>query len=58
MLRVIMENRRKGVSKTYTHILSVNTNGGMIYRLVDENFNRYRLKIENGYAIHVLREVE
>ena len=57
MFRVIVENRNKNVSKTYTHILSVNTNGGMIYILVDENMNRYKIKLENGYAIHMLREV-
>ena len=57
MFRVIVENRNKNVSKTYTHILSVNTNGGMIYKLVDENMNRYKIKLENGYAIHLFREV-
>lgn len=57
MFRVIMEDRHKNVSKTYTHIISVNTNGGMIYNLVDENMNRYKIKIENGYVLHVLREV-
>ena len=57
MFRVIVENRNKNVSKTYTHILSVNTNGGMIYNLVDENMNRYKIKLENGYAMHLLREV-
>lgn len=57
MFRVIVENRNKNVSKTYVHILSVNTNGGMVYNLVDENMNRYKIKLENGYAIHLLREV-
>ena len=57
MFRVIVENRNNNVSKTYTHILSVNTNWGMIYNLVDENMNRYKIKLENGYAIHLLREV-
>lgn len=57
MFRVIVENRNNNVSKTYTHILSVNTNGGMIYILDDENMNRYKIKLENGYAIHLLREV-
>lgn len=58
MFRVIVENRNKNVSKTYTHILSVNTNGGMIYYLDDENMNRYKIKLENGYAIHLLREIQ
>lgn len=58
MFRVIVENRNKNVSKTYTHILSVNTNGGMIYKLVDENMNCYKIKLENGYAIHLLREIQ